>query len=269
MPYAEVNRLRLFYCLDGEDDAPPVLFISGLGSDSRSWALIVKHLQSDYRCISFDNRDSGRSDRASTFYTISDMASDARGLLQALGIKQADIVGFSMGGAIAQELAISHPEVVRRLVLIATYCSGDPRGTAIFEGFKLLRQRLSAEEYYRVLFPWTYTHQEYAIPGLIEVAIQQAVNNPYPQEQDAYERQVAATTTFFSEERLGSITQPTLLIFGDEDLFTPLRFARDLQRGIRGSRLVTLAGAGHGLRSTRSREVAFLIRAFLEDDRSA
>ncbi len=263
MPTARVNSLDLFYQVQGNLQGPPVLFIAGLGGDHRSWERIAALLAGTYRCITFDNRDAGQSGRASSFYTIKDMAQDAAGLLHSLSVSQAHVVGYSMGGAIAQELALSFPTLVSRLALIATYTSGDPRGTAIFEGLGQLRKRLSREEYSRIVVPWLYTAQEYQTPGFVEEALRRALDDPLYQEQDAYERQSRATTTFYSQDRLHQIACPTLLVFGEEDIMTPLRFARRLNDGIHQSRLVVLAGAGHGLLHSRWTEVGSLIQGFL------
>ena len=265
MPIAQVNGMNLFYRVDGHPEGPPVVFISGLGGDHRRWEGIVGLLGDTYRCITFDNRDAGHSGRASSPYTIRDMAQDLAGLLTELGISSAHVVGNSMGGAIAQELALSYPEVVRRLVLVSTYTSGDPRGSAIFQSSSQLRRRLSREEYQRALLPWVYTVQEYQMPGFIEEAVRLAQGDPLYQEPEAYDRQVQATITFSSEDRLHRITHSTLLVFGEDDIMTPLRFARQLNQGISNSRLVILAGTGHGLLNTRTGEVLGLIDGFLRE----
>lgn len=245
MPRARANGRDLFYRLDGA--GPPLLLIAGLGTDHRAWASVAPALAADFRCISFDNRDCGRSDVSGRAYTIADMAADAAGLLDALGIERAHVAGWSMGGAIAQELAIAFPRRVQRLVLIATYTSGDPRGTAIFQGWSLLRRRLSREEYLRVTYPFVFTHRDYRREGFVEGMIRAALADPHSQAPEAYERQVAATTTFNSEDRLGGIQAPTLIINGDDDVLTPLRFARKLEQGIPDARLVLAPGAGHGI----------------------
>src|SRR5438046_922911 len=116
MPTTTANNIEIFYRDDGAGQ--PVLFIQGLGVDHRGWAGVTRPLSSRFRCVSFDNRDVGRSSQVETEYDVLDMMGDALGLLDALDIAQADIVGVSMGGVIAQEMAIRHPERVRRLVLV-------------------------------------------------------------------------------------------------------------------------------------------------------
>lgn len=265
MPYATANGLSLYYEIEGESDAPPVLLIAGLSGDHRGWGALSSLLRASYRVISFDNRDSGLSQRAKAPYIIRDMAEDAAGLLGELGIANAHVVGVSMGGAIAQELAIRFPQLVNRLMLLATYDAGDPRGAALFRGFASLRRSLPREEYLRLTLPWVYAYKEYQIPGLIEQIVRDVLEDPLFQEPEAYERQMEATIAFHSRDRLHRISCPTMLIFGEEDVMTPMRFARELVRGIKGSRLVTLEGTGHLFVHTRLKETAALIDAFLRE----
>ncbi|HXG42267.1 MAG TPA: alpha/beta hydrolase [Dehalococcoidia bacterium] len=250
----------------GPAHGPPVVFLPGLGGDGRWWRPVASRLDDRYRCFCLDLRDSGRSARSPAPYTVADMAEDVAAFCQAQGLSSVYLVGYSLGGAVAQELAIGRPELVRRLVLVATYTSGDPRGAAIFKGFAALRRSLPREEYLRLLFPWVYSHQEYRQPGLVEEAVARAAADPLWPEDDAYQRQVEAALSFCSEGRLAGVTCPVLLVFGDQDIMTPLRFAHRLQQELPLARLVVLAGTGHGLLFTRWREVASLVRGFLDED---
>lgn len=265
MPYVTANGLSLYYEIQGRADAPAVLLISGLSGDHRGWATVVSMLEASYRVVIFDNRDCGLSQRASGPYAIRDMAEDAAGLLRELGIARAHVVGHSMGGAIAQELVLGFPQMVERLVLLATYDAGDARGSALFRGFASLRRDLPREEYLRITLPWVYTYKEYETPDLIEQRVRDGLADTSFQEPEAYERQMEATTSFRSRDRLHLISCPTLLIFGEEDVLTPLRFARELVRGIKGSRLVVMEGTGHLLVRTRTKETVALIDAFLRE----
>ena len=264
MPKIRVaTGFELFYRESGEGE--PIFWIMGLGNDHRGWAYQAPAFRERFRCITYDNRDVGQSQLAVGPYSVADLAEDAIGLLDALGVEQAHVVGFSMGGAQAQELAIRHPERVRKLVLCSAYTSGDPRGTAIFRGQAFLRERLGAEEYQRVVLPWVYSHRDYQRPGFVEGTIESILNEPSPQPQEAYARQVEATISFESEGRLGQIRAPTLLLFGDEDILTPSRFARSLEAGIPNATLRLVEGAGHGLPWSHPEEFNRLARAFLEE----
>ena len=261
MPYCTANGLRIYYRQRGPASGPPLVLIPGLGGSHAAWNAVLPHL-SRFRTLAVDPRDAGRSDRFSADYAIADMAGDIASVIQQRIGAPATIVGFSMGGAIAQELALRHPALVRRLILIATYDAGDPRGDWIFQQFGALRRTLPRAQYHRVLLPWLYTHQEFARAIDPEALVRQLAADPRPQSQDAYERQALATVRFHSRSRLGGIACPSLLIFGDDDLFTPLRFARSLRDGIPRARLKVLRGTGHGLLLTRAQEIGAAIDGF-------
>lgn len=262
MPKARIGEIELFYQVTGEGD--PILWVSGLGGDHRSWGLQVAEFQSRLRCITFDNRDVGQSASTPNAYTIREMAADAAGLLAHLEVPPAHVVGWSMGGAIAQELAISHPGRVRSLSLVATYHQGDPRGTDIMTTFALLRQRLSPEEYQRAIGPWVYTYEEYLVPGLVDSLRQRTLENPYPQSPEAYARQSQATMNHDAADRLASIRCPTLVVAAQGDILTPLWFAYALRDGIPGAQLVTVPQAGHGLLWTKAQELNRILLDFIQ-----
>jgi pimeloyl-ACP methyl ester carboxylesterase len=245
MPTITSNNLSLYYRDDGSGG--PVLFIQGLGLDHRGWASITKPLSDRFRCISYDNRDIGRSSFLETPYDVVDMMDDAIGLLDALEIERCDVVGASMGGVIAQELAIRHPERVRRLVLVSTYTSSDPRGAAIFESQAMLRRILPREDYCRATFWSVYSHQDYRREGFIDEMVRRAAGNELWQPQDAYERHVRAVLNVNTEDRLKDIKAKTLIITGAEDILTPPRFSTLLAERIPDNRLLVVEGAGHGL----------------------
>ncbi len=245
-------------------ETEPILWIMGLGNDHRGWAYQIPAFRDRYRCITYDNRDSGQSQQAEGNYDVAELADDAVGLLDALDVEQAHVVGVSMGGAQAQELAILHPERVRRLVLCNTYTSPDARADELFRGRVLLRERLSAEEYLRLTLPWAYTHQDYQRTGYIDGVIEAQLNDPNPQPLEAFRRQVEATVSFDSEDRLGQIRAPTLLLFGEDDITTPLRFARALDAGIADTTLHTVPGAGHGMPWSHPQEFNRVVGEFLE-----
>ena len=265
MPYLTANGLSLYYQTFGDEGSPPVLLISGLGGDHRGWGPMAEILERSFRVIVVDNRDSGLSQRADAPYAIRDMAEDALAVLRDLGVERAHIVGHSMGGAIAQEIAIERPQVVDRLALLATYDSGDPRGSALFRGFAALRRTLPRDRYMRLTLPWLYTYAEYKVRGFIDQLINDGMQDDLFQEAEAYERQMEATIAYNSSDRLHRISSPTLLVFGEDDIMTPMRFARSLSRGIKDSRLVVFEETGHAVRRTRAAEVAGLIQAFLRE----
>ena len=112
MPSIFANGRRLYYEEAGTDGTP-LVFLSGLGGDHRAFSVAQRHFSRRFRTLALDARDAGRSDRADAPYTTADMADDVAGLLDAIGVDSAHIVGQSLGGLVAQELAIRHPRRVR------------------------------------------------------------------------------------------------------------------------------------------------------------
>lgn len=253
---------------ESRGDGFPILFIPGLGNGWNCWEAQFAELSREFRCVSFDPRDVGESGLSPDPYTTRDLAGDAVAVLDSHRIEQAHVVGWSMGGAVAQEMAIGWPERVRRLVLIATYPDGDARGAANMRGWALLRRRLDRLEYLRVTAPWVYSPSDYELPSFVDNAIELALSRP-EQPQAAYERQVEATVSHHAGDRLDRIGAPTLLIFGGDDALTPLRFAHMLQQALPESELKVLAGAGHALLRTRATDVNRLLKHFLGESPSA
>jgi pimeloyl-ACP methyl ester carboxylesterase len=243
----------------------PVVLIHGLGSDHTGWNRYVDVLSSKYRCITFDNRDAGKSARVPSSYSIRDMAADTMSLLDEIGVPSAHIVGFSLGAAVAQELVLARPDYARSLVLISAYTSSDPRGEALFNSWKLLKTALSPEDYARTTLPWVYTHHEYRLPGLIDRVVRAATQDASSDEAEAFARQVDATLSFFSEDRLATIAAPTLIIAAADDLLAPLRFARTLHELVPNARLEIIPDCGHGVLWTRTSEVLDLLQAFFAE----
>lgn len=263
MPKVRVGQIELFYEEEGQGD--PVVWIHGLGIDHQVWALQISTFAQHFRCLAFDNRDTGESDRSPDRYTMKTLVDDTIGLMDALAIDRAHIVGLSMGGAIAQELAITHPARVNRLVLVSTYTSSDRRGADVLNSFALMRTRFSPEEYARATMPWVFSYDEYQIPGLVDLAIARFEDDPHFPSADVYTRQVEAALSHFSEDRLSRIAAPTLIVAGDEDLMTPMRFTRTLHERIPGAKLAVIPGAGHALILTRAGEFNRLALSFLQE----
>jgi len=266
VPLVAVGNLRLY--VEDVGIGAPVLFIAGLGSDHHSWTPVLPLLSEVLRCITFDNRDSGASDEATQPYTVAELAADAAEILDALGVGRAHVVGASMGGAIAQELALRYPERVGRLVLLSTYTSSDERGAAILHSWLHLQRALPREAYFRAIYPWLYTAEDYAVPGLVENVLEYTLRERPAQSASAYERQMAAALSHEAVGRLAEIRAPTLLLFGEEDVLTPLRFAQSLAAEIPDARLQVFPRTGHSLLWTRTAEVGAEIRQFLTHDRA-
>ncbi len=122
MPKAKIGKIQIYYEAYGQ--GPPLVMILGLGQSIATWGLQVSELSNHFRIIVFDNRDSGKSTRCTKSYTTQDMARDALGLLDHMGIDRAHLLGTSMGGMIAQQIALLAPERVMSLILASTTTDG-------------------------------------------------------------------------------------------------------------------------------------------------
>jgi pimeloyl-ACP methyl ester carboxylesterase len=238
-----VSGRRIHY--DEAGSGPPLLMISGLGGGRSTWHDAMERLSADFRTLAHDNRDTGESDPETSPYSIADMAGDAVAFLQALGIQHAHVMGLSMGGFIAQYIALDHPEVVDRLVLVGTSPAAgqalnnplpppDP-AEWIADPVERARQRLP-----QTVAPGYFDTR----PGELERMAQQARGNRVTVE--GYARQTAAISdTHDTRARLHEITAPTLVVHGTLDPLIQLRGGELLAEGIPNARLVAMPGVGH------------------------
>ncbi|HEV3169715.1 MAG TPA: alpha/beta hydrolase [Actinocrinis sp.] len=235
MPSVRVGDINVYYELHG--DGPPLVFIGGLGTDLTLFAPMTRQLAQHFRVLTFDNRGAGRTDQPDTPYSIPMMAQDTVALMDTLGVSRAHIIGMSMGGRIAIEIAGRHPERVDRLVLISSAATGT--GSLHIS----LPARLMRTAKRLRLLP----------------------RAAHPQADHAYRHQLTASTSYDGADLLPKITAPTLLLHGRNDRSMPLAAAQATQSGIRDALLEVFDG-GHmfALLSQRT-TVLEHIEAFLSD----
>jgi pimeloyl-ACP methyl ester carboxylesterase len=248
MPKVKVNDIRVYYEVHGEGF--PLVMIMGLGANIDWWdPRLTQELSKKFKLVIFDNRGAGRTDISDRQYSIKLFADDTAGLMDALGIPKAHVLGLSMGGMIAQELALNYPEKVEKLVLCSTYCGGTKSVQPAPEVLEMLtadRSVLSPEEIVRMTIPLLFTEDFIKEnPDFVELSIQQMLRAPISNE--AFTRQLNAIMEFDTYERLPQVKVPTLVLHGKRDILVPPENGRILAKAIPNAKLVYLENSAHGL----------------------
>jgi pimeloyl-ACP methyl ester carboxylesterase len=259
MPFCQVNGIRLRYETWGVGVAPLVL-IHGLGSSADDWFLQLEAFAPHFRCVALDLRGHGLSGKPPGPYSVPLFASDVAALLRQLDAAPAHVLGLSLGGMVAQQLAIAHPQVVRRLVLLNTLPGvWPPPRRMLRQGVRRFstpwRPRTMAEQARSVaedLFP------DRAQEHFRTLAVQRILNN----DPQAYREATLAIARFFPGAALGRIAGPVLIVAGNDDRIVAPVYQQRLRRGIPQARFETVAG-GHACNIDHAVEVNTLVLTWL------
>ena len=245
MPSARNGTVSLHYESTGA--GVPVLLVMGLGMNATGWWRTVPVLcAAGLRVLTFDNRGVGRSDRPAGPYTTAMMADDAVAVLDAAAVERAHVYGISLGGMIAQEIALRHPDRIARLVLGATTPGGDGALPADGETLEFFQRRgqMPAEEAVWASVPYNYSTRTRAQHGdRIAQDVRQRLR--YPIEPEPYTAQLAAALGHDTYDRLAQIRASTFVVHGQEDVMVPPANGRLLANLIPEARLLELRGAAH------------------------
>jgi pimeloyl-ACP methyl ester carboxylesterase len=244
MPMLEVNGIDIYYETDGQGD--PLVLIMGLRRNAEWWYCQISTLSRHFRVLAFDNRGAGRSDKPGMEYSIRLFADDTAGLMDALDMKQAHVLGISMGGYIAQELALNYPEKIKSLIL---GCTG-PGGT---RAVPMNSERLKTFTANEGLTPTQilrkdmdiYFSDEYLKNHLEKIEEFIEISLRYYQPPDAFGRQFAACLKHDTVKRLRHIAVPTLIMSGNDDPLVPPENSRILKELIPHAELYFYPGCRH------------------------
>jgi 3-oxoadipate enol-lactonase len=233
-----VNGLRLNYELDG--NGPAVLLLHPVGLDLTWWAAQVEALRPEFQVVRMDFRGHGRSQIAAAPYTLADLAADAHGLLGALRIEPVHVIGLSLGGMVAQLLAIEHPGDVRSLVLSNTLCTLAP------EARQAMRARGQAAEQGGMAAVVQSTIERWFTRGFLESAlVARCRQHLLAHDVNAWANTWRAIAELDTLPHLGKIHAPALVMTGDADVSTPVAAAQVIANAIPGAVLKVMAGAPH------------------------
>jgi pimeloyl-ACP methyl ester carboxylesterase len=235
----------------------------GLGAEVSTWQDHVAVYSEGYRCILVDNRGVGGSGKPPRPYSTAQMADDCAKVVNAVTDGPAAVVGLSMGGAIAQELALRHPSLVLGLVLVSTWARCDGYLSEIFDHLRVTHDKLDPEEFAQLLQLRIWS-PSYVADHIEELQAGRRLAPAVPVPNHAFAAQCGACASHDALSRLGNIDLPTLITAGREDSFTVLDHAERIHRGIPGSRIEVFPG-GHAHHWENLEAFNSLTFAWLED----
>jgi 3-oxoadipate enol-lactonase len=245
VPQVSVNGTGLYYELHGwEKDAPVVVLNNGVLMSTASWAYQVPALAGRYRVLLYDCRGMWRSDHPKGPYSMELHADDLAGLLEALDVPTAHIVGISYGGEVSMAFALRYPEKTRCLVLSSTVSQIDPLLRAGVGSWVAAAQARNADLLYHVVYPLSFSERwmrQHAAEA------EQAKSRYKLLDFDAVLELFDAFLRLDLTQELHKIHVPAIVMVGDEDLIKPRKYAEIIAREIPGAEYVVIPGAGHAL----------------------
>jgi pimeloyl-ACP methyl ester carboxylesterase len=261
----QVGDIDIAYKVFGKGD--PILLISGSSSPMDYWdPTIIKDLSSNHTVIIFDNRGVGNSTVGTKPFSIIQFANDTAGLLDALKVQKADILGYSMGTFIGQELTLLHPEKVNRLILVAASCGGKeniPRSPEVVKisSDAAYNRSQDVKKFLSLAFPesWIKSHlNNLSIPRSTEIVPLKTSIQQFEIVEDWF-----ATNWSGVCNELSKVTIPTLVVTGSEDVSVPTANDLIITQEIPGAWLVQIKDAGHGLMYQYPEKLSMVLQTFL------
>jgi pimeloyl-ACP methyl ester carboxylesterase len=224
---------------------PDVLLIGGLGDPAEAWQPQLDGLADRYCVTAFDNCGVGRSPLPDERLSVATMADDTAAIIRELSVPAAHVAGFSMGSAIAQELALRHPELVRSLVLVSTYARPDALWRSQLNFWRWLPEVAPSERaFFEGFFTWVYTPRAHA-DGTVDQLIEEALAFPHKQSVEAFQAQVDVCLAHDTVDRLAEIAAPTVVLSSELDIILPPRIGRSVAAAIPNARFEVMAGEAH------------------------
>jgi 3-oxoadipate enol-lactonase len=263
MLYARIGSIGMHHALSGDPEGRPLVFANSLGTDLRVWDPVLRHLPRGLRVLRYDKRGHGLSDGAAGQWRIEDLADDLAGLLDALGIRGATVCGLSVGGMIAQSLAVRRPDVVSALILCDTAAK---IGTAELWDARIraVREQGIASIADGILDRW-FTERFRTENPAIGLWRNMLVRTP----AEGYAATCAAIRDADLTEGTRGLRVPTLALVGEADGSTPPELVRATAALIPGARFHVIPGAGHIPGVEQPEATARLITEFLEEKQDA
>lgn len=258
------DGVRLHVVEQGAPAGDPVLWLQGLNAPASAWAVQLAHFSQGHRNVAPDARGVGQSDAPEGPYTTRQMAGDALCVLDALRVERAHVVGLSLGGAVAQELALLHPERVRSVALLATFAAQDPRGRGLLEAWRALYPLATTapslrEAWEKQAYAWLFTDRYWRNEAGIRAALRFAREQPM-QKVEGFLGQVDAALSHDARDRLPQLRLPTAVVHGALDQLSPLANAEELGRLIPQTEVTIVPEVGHAVNLEAQRVVNTALR---------
>lgn len=261
MPFLNHREIQLYYEQHGS--GPPLLLIAGLASDSQSWLPVVEGLAKQFTVILLDNRGVGRSTQECEI-SITLMADDCAALVRHLGYQRVAVAGHSMGGMIAMELARLHPDLVDRLVLVATAARNTMRNNLLFQDWADWYEAGSNRAaWFRTVLYWILTEHFFENQALLDASLDYLLQYPWPQSPQGFRKQIEAIAGFDATQWLGEVMIPTCVLAGESDLLMPPECSAVLARQLPDARLQIVKGAAHSVQTEQPEAFVKTVLEFL------
>jgi pimeloyl-ACP methyl ester carboxylesterase len=260
MPAFVHDGLTLWYEESGS--GAPVIFIAGTMSDHTMWDIVVPQLQ-QLRSITPDNRDIGNSSTARRDYTVRDMAGDILALMGHLELERASVVGHSLGGKVAQEVALLAPARVDKLVLVCSSAQHDVQSRSLMELWISLREEIADDLVFAQVICLCAMGPEPLAHVSLRDAAEMWMSKAIPQRGSSFIRNVEASLASDTLARLGDIQAPTLVLYSDCDRIFSRKHGEQLVARIPGAQAVLMEGCGHAPMADRPTEFARILQQFL------
>ena len=264
MPFVSaLDGTRIHYEVTGRVGRTPVLMIQGLGASKNAWNLQRIAMATRFRIISFDNRGAGRSDKPTEPFTLEQMADDAIAVLDAAGIETAHIVGASMGGVISQIVAVKFPQRVRSLTLVCTACRNHPWRQELLQSWAKTAEEKGMIEVGKEAAQWVMSPRSFRrlVPAFTWMGPLAALR---PRHSFVSQIHAILDTREDLVDQLSTITAPTMVIVGNQDILTPRGDSEEIAERIPNAELVVISGAAHGLMMEHSSTFNKILIEFLQ-----
>ena len=267
MGFAHVDGRPVYYERHG-DPTPgrtPLVLLAGLGGSCQGWkALQVPELSGALPLILIDHRGAGESADPGGSFSTADLADDLAAVLDAIDVPRAHVLGTFLGGMVAQEFALRHPERLDHLILVGTWARADAKRRLLLEKWQAMaHEGTSAEVFIRERLLWTLHEATLEKADLIEAMSRSYPGAEAPPSAELIARQCGACLGHDTFDRLSRIEAPTLVVCGREDQLTPAKFHRELADEMPNARLVTLPWGAHLVMAESAQDFHKTILGFL------